>query len=326
MGYVNLPSAYTEKILSIKFESLLELTLFLDHPTLQAVAEKLEISQPTLSKHLAKLEKDIGFQLFQHDYKLTLTPAGRRFAVYATSILEHFIRSVQECAEQVGQAPSFLRIQENDLTFAGQESFNRILNRFMSMHEGYDFTLIAKSPHDVDWVLQEGIMDICFWNEFGDIEEIIARYRKKGVGLLYLSSERVIVWAKRNHRIFLNDSIRAADVSHERIMTMSSPRSPQDMSLSERLFKTPEYQKLPLKRDVRTAEKRATFLMMDPRESIYLLPESFSHIPYIYERTSMAWRPIDDGTAIHHMFLAYDIYSENRCVKEFIDYFIGESS
>lgn len=57
------------------------------------VAEKLNITQPALSKQIGNLEKELGIQLFDRStVPLTLTPAG-----------EHFIRQAQELLYQEDQ-------------------------------------------------------------------------------------------------------------------------------------------------------------------------------------------------------------------------------
>src|SRR5690606_10927114 len=54
-------------------------------------AQKLEISQPTLTLQIAAMEAEMGMQLFDRSRAGTLlTPAGRELLPLARDILEHY--------------------------------------------------------------------------------------------------------------------------------------------------------------------------------------------------------------------------------------------
>lgn len=65
--------------------------------SLSRVAEKLEISQPALSRQIAALEQEIGAPLFHRTGRgLTLTPAGEVFRTRAETILDEIARVPEE--------------------------------------------------------------------------------------------------------------------------------------------------------------------------------------------------------------------------------------
>ena len=58
------------------------------HQNITKAAQELYISQPTLSKHLQKLERDLGLKLFSRvDNCYIPTHAGRRYMEYAAKVL-----------------------------------------------------------------------------------------------------------------------------------------------------------------------------------------------------------------------------------------------
>ena len=58
-------------------------------------ADRLNISQSTLSKQILKLERDIGFQLFRHNHRAAeLTEAGGVFIAEARQVIAHAERSI----------------------------------------------------------------------------------------------------------------------------------------------------------------------------------------------------------------------------------------
>jgi DNA-binding transcriptional LysR family regulator len=61
------------------------------------VAQMFHLSQPTLSRTFAELEKSIGYRLFdRHNRGITLTPAGEIFARHARTIIEDSKRAEYE--------------------------------------------------------------------------------------------------------------------------------------------------------------------------------------------------------------------------------------
>lgn len=74
--------------------------------SLSRVAEKLEISQPALSRQLTALESEVGAPLFFRNGRgLTLTPAGEAFRTRAEAIMDEIAR-VPEVVKRAANEPS----------------------------------------------------------------------------------------------------------------------------------------------------------------------------------------------------------------------------
>lgn len=74
--------------------------------SLSRVAERLDISQPALSRQITALEAEVGVPLFYRTGRgLSLTPAGEVFRVRAEAILEAIARIPEEVV-QTAQTPS----------------------------------------------------------------------------------------------------------------------------------------------------------------------------------------------------------------------------
>lgn len=64
-------------------------------------AQKLYLSQPTVSSHICNLEKELHTQLLQRTTKaLSMTPAGRRLYSYAAEILDLRHKAILELTSQ----------------------------------------------------------------------------------------------------------------------------------------------------------------------------------------------------------------------------------
>src|SRR5690606_10716776 len=79
-------------------------------------AERLYISQPTVTAHIKKLEATLGCELFVRDGRgVRLTSAGKRFLPDAVSILERYDSSVTALSRWLEGRSSTLNITASPL-------------------------------------------------------------------------------------------------------------------------------------------------------------------------------------------------------------------
>ncbi|SIQ43260.1 LysR family transcriptional regulator, nitrogen assimilation regulatory protein [Rhizobium sp. RU35A] len=111
---------------------------------LSRVAEKLDISQPALSRQIAALEREVGAPLFFRNGRgLTLTPAGEIFRTRAEAILEEIARVPGEVMHAVDTpsgrlafgAPPFMgRILTGELVANYVEAYPHVRLRVRGAH------------------------------------------------------------------------------------------------------------------------------------------------------------------------------------------------
>jgi DNA-binding transcriptional LysR family regulator len=79
-------------------------------------AERLHVSQPTLSKQIVELESQLGFRLFERNHQIVeLMDAGRMFVEEAREAVLHTERAVLS-AKAVSTGPMKFSTLENLLT------------------------------------------------------------------------------------------------------------------------------------------------------------------------------------------------------------------
>ena len=126
--------------------------------SLSSAARELHTTQPSVSKLLAQLERQVGARLLERSTRgLTPTEQGQRFYRDAKSVLEQFDSAVGGLQGMTGQASGFLRI--NAPVALGQYRVNAMVQRFLAAHPGIEIELIL-SDRFADLV-EEGI-DIAF--------------------------------------------------------------------------------------------------------------------------------------------------------------------
>jgi DNA-binding transcriptional LysR family regulator len=80
-------------------------------------ANRLNISQSTLSKQILKLEREIGFQLFRHNHQAAeLTEAGRVFVAEARQVIAHAERSIRSARAVLAGPAETLNLGKSSYT------------------------------------------------------------------------------------------------------------------------------------------------------------------------------------------------------------------
>lgn len=104
---------------------------------LSKAAEQLYITQPALSKSIAKLEQEAGFELFRHEKnKISLNRSGEAFLRYAERVLAAYDELQRFCADQRGRDRPVRLISSNAMAFRYVEPIVRM--RLPELKIAYD--------------------------------------------------------------------------------------------------------------------------------------------------------------------------------------------
>src|ERR1700752_5134402 len=127
-------------------------------------AERCNVSQPSLTRAIQKLEAEFGGLLFRRERAAThLTDLG--------SLVRPQLERIAKDAEAVkSTANSFLRMKDAPLSFGimctiGPLRCVGFLSRFQKDHPGIELTLTEKTPARVKELLQEGKSDLAVMAE-----------------------------------------------------------------------------------------------------------------------------------------------------------------
>lgn len=126
--------------------------------SLSAAAREFGTTQPTVSKWLAQLERQLRVRLVERSTRgLAPTEQGQRFHADAKRLVEQFDAAVGSVQGMTGQAAGLLRI--NAPVALGQFRINAMVQRFMAAHPAIAVELILNDRF-VDLV-EEGV-DVAF--------------------------------------------------------------------------------------------------------------------------------------------------------------------
>ncbi len=147
-------------------------------------AERLNVTQSTVSARIKELEQRLGQSLFQRGKGgATLTPAGSHFQPHATSML----RIWQQAQQEVSLPPGLQAV----LSVGGQLSlWDRVLQRWLAWmrRTAPDVALRAVVTHrdELSRLLTEGALDVAV---------LYAPQARQGLNIEFLLEERLVLVA-----------------------------------------------------------------------------------------------------------------------------------
>jgi DNA-binding transcriptional LysR family regulator len=122
-------------------------------------AERIHLSQPTLSEHTRQLEAELGARLFvRHTRSIALTEAGRIFADYATKVVATLAAGKQALGDLDGLARGALVVGAS--TTPGTYVLPPLIARFRRRYPGVSVELRVASSRVVEQRVRDGEVDV----------------------------------------------------------------------------------------------------------------------------------------------------------------------
>ncbi len=122
-------------------------------------AVQLELTQPTVSRILSRLERDLGTKLFERDARGAVpTEAGHRFVDRATEVLRSMDDVGDEIRSMEGRLVGRICVAMPDTT--GHTLFMPLLDHFTSQAHDVELRLMALHPNAIPPALASGDADV----------------------------------------------------------------------------------------------------------------------------------------------------------------------
>lgn len=123
-------------------------------------AKKLHIAQPSLSQQIAKLEKEMGVNLFSRDTnQVKLTSAGERFVESAGNILDMVEQLEKEMSDVANLRQGKLVV--GSLSMTGTHLLPMAIPAFKQRYPGIEVVLMEDSTANLEKMTAKGQVDIC---------------------------------------------------------------------------------------------------------------------------------------------------------------------
>ena len=180
-------------------------------------AEELSIAQPSLSKTIRRLEKEIGVPLFDRQGRsIKLNPFGKAFLGHVESVFQALDEGQRQIRDMAG-----LEYGEISLVAASLHWLPELLHRFQLLYPSVHFHLSQCSPAEMPQQLEAGICDFCF---------LSAPLLKPNIKWKTLLNEEILLVVPTNHRLAKRSSIPLCEVAQEGIVTEKVGGDLRDLS------------------------------------------------------------------------------------------------
>jgi len=194
----------------VSLKQLQYLVAIADHLHFRRAAERVHISQPTLSAQLQNLEARLGTKLVERSRsRVLLTPTGKEIAAKARDILRE-VESIREIAKH-GQNPLEGTFRLGVLPTLGPYALPHFLP---GVHGSY--------PH-LRLYVREGLSDpLVHQLEEGRLDLLLVPMplRRADIETVRLFREPLLVAAPNEHRIATQKSVRREDLHGETVLAL----------------------------------------------------------------------------------------------------------
>ncbi|MBR1483872.1 MAG: LysR family transcriptional regulator [Ruminococcus sp.] len=133
-------------------------------------AERLYVSQPTMSKQLKELEKELGVKLFKRsNYHIKLTEAGLLLRERAEDILSLVDKTLAEfkSLDNLNSGDIFVGAPESE----AMEQFAQVVSDLQKQYAGIRCNIYSGNMQDVCEKLDKGLLDFAIVMSFVDLKK-----------------------------------------------------------------------------------------------------------------------------------------------------------
>ncbi|MGX2995027.1 LysR family transcriptional regulator [Streptomyces sp. JNUCC 64] len=173
-------------------------------------AREIGVPQSTLSRAMARLEQDLGVDLFaRRGRTVALTPAGRTFLASVERALDGIGRAAEEVRADVDPASG--KVAFGFLHTLGPETVPGLIRAFRADHPRVRFSLVQIYGEAMLERLRAGELDMCLTSPVPDAPDLVARR---------LDEQRLRLVVPEDHRLAGRRRIRLAEAAEETFVTL----------------------------------------------------------------------------------------------------------
>lgn len=168
-------------------------------------ADQLFLSQPTLSKHIAQMEDELGTPLFMRGRShVQLTEQGRFFAKEMEALLRTYDRAVRQV--QMIDPGGSLGI---GMLYYSKEPMLPAIRRYRELFPSVALRFLSRTPVEIVDAVQNGSIDV------GGILRVPFE-GAEGLSFLDIKEEPLIAMVPAEHPLARRQSVHASELSRER--------------------------------------------------------------------------------------------------------------
>lgn len=168
-------------------------------------AEELFIAQPSLSKTIGRLEKEIGVPLFDRQGRVI------RLNKFGKAFLEHINTLFRELEEGQRKVRDMAGLEQGEISLVASSVYwlPDPLHRFQALYPSVRFHLSQCSLAEMPHRLETGACDFCF---------LSTPLVKPGIQWKPLRTEEILLVVPPTHRLAGQERVPLSEVAHEAVV------------------------------------------------------------------------------------------------------------
>jgi LysR family hca operon transcriptional activator len=272
-------------------------------------AERLHLSQPSLSQQIIALERDLGADLLLRDNRhVELTEAGRLFLVEARRTLAQADRARESVRAGADGQTELLRI--GGPSFGGAPAFRHLLSLFGERHENVDVSLRSGSS----------VAELMTWLQDGNVDAIFLGFPPKlpeGLDFRVLERDPLLAVVPADHPLAGRPSIALDELNGLPFVTISRELHPDVYDgffgeLFPRLGITPSevVERTSIEDQLGAVIDEGKITLMTSSMTALYRPEGVAHIPLqppgLYVDQVLVWDTAHESSALGHLIRLCD--------------------
>lgn len=199
----------------MRVETLREFVMLAKCQSFSAAAQKLHLSQPAMSVHIANLEKELGFKLVDRKRGTELTLAGHRFLAGVQTALASYDEAVRACEDLVKSYPAVRIKTTGDIPF---------LPTILGRASGIPFELVEIPIDSLPFLaeLDKEVVDVSTCYDFSFSPDLRADAERRGIATAQVGKDRIRILMKENHPLASLPALKREDLRGASIAITSS--------------------------------------------------------------------------------------------------------
>lgn len=168
-------------------------------------AEKLLLSQPTVSTHINTLEDNLGVKLFDRLSKeVVLTEAGQLFFPYAVDMMDLRERSHESIKEFLNEISGNLRIGTS--TIIAEYILPEVIKNFKETYAKTYFNFTVNNSQTIIQRIADGILDLAI---------VTRKIPKKDLEYKLFMKDRIVLAIYPGHPLYKRDNVFVEEILKE---------------------------------------------------------------------------------------------------------------
>ena len=304
----------------MRLEVLQEFAEIANRLNISSTAEVVNMAQPALSKHMAELEKELGFELFVRGRKMRLTPAGKvYFSAVAKMLYTHRL-ALEECERLKREHVSEIRIFKPFVNDEGALALMRTAREFAVENPRTPMNFTSPRGRTPEECVVEGRVDVAVTVLGGDYDAIVKSARNKGVLIEPVLTAPLLAWAAKDHPVHTVSTLTMSTLKDYSLM-MPANRCFDSMRAAVHGAFGAAGKRPPDDTDIIPVSSLQEFFLRAGAANIALVTPITATDPTVAMHDNMATRVINDSCATVTFAFVCREHPQSASVNDFVDAF-----